>query len=131
MLTGWCCALYRAAMLVLPRWRRQPDSYASSPTPSPPPTDTHHHHPPLLPPPQVLRTPIVRGTSPLWNWQLDLKLPGPLGEGLYDEVARLTVYDVHTLGDPVVVGSAEVRRWRGECVMGAGDAAWSCWAQCQ
>jgi hypothetical protein len=58
--------------------------------------------------PQVLRTPIVRGTSPLWNWQLDLKLPAPLGQGLYDEVARLTVYDVHTLGDPVVVGTAEV-----------------------
>ncbi len=66
----------------------------------------------------------MRGTSPLWNWQLDLKLPGPLGQGLYDEVARLTVYDVHTLGDPVVVGSAEVRGCRGSAGLEGGGGAW-------
>ncbi|KAL3130535.1 hypothetical protein ABBQ38_008347 [Trebouxia sp. C0009 RCD-2024] len=60
---------------------------------------------------QVFRTPCVRGSgNPAWNWQFEVSLTAPQGgqgPGAHGE-CQLKVLDAKALGDPGVLGTADI-----------------------
>lgn len=67
---------------------------------------------------QVFRTPVVHrnGTSPVWNWQLHLRLPAaiPSADGadsepvLRDDLLRFSVLNAAPIGEPDALCSGQV-----------------------